>query len=223
MATASNSLFNMTVASDNAGGNQGLLMPKLQYRFRVNFLNFGVDVDGGLSLTKQVMDVTRPQVQFDEITLNVYNSRIYLPGKHTWQPVTVNIRDDASGSVSKAVGQQLQKQLDFVEQASAASGQDFKFQVNVQVLDGGNGTAVPVVLENWELYGCYLQQANYNQLNYATSEAATIALTIRYDNAVQTQGDTLGTAGVGQRIGRIVADAAAQGIATGVGSNTPSV
>ena len=212
----------MTVASDNAGGNQGLLMPKLQYRFRVNFLNFGVDVDGGLSLTKQVMDVTRPQVQFDEITLNVYNSRIYLPGKHTWQPVTVNIRDDASGSVSKAVGQQLQKQLDFVEQASAASGQDFKFQVNVQVLDGGNGTAVPVVLENWELYGCYLQQANYNQLNYATSEAATIALTIRYDNAVQTQGDTLGTAGVGQRIGRIVADAAAQGIATGIGSNTPS-
>jgi hypothetical protein len=222
MATASNSLFNMTVASDNAGGNQGLLMPKLQYRFRVNFLNFGVDVDGGLSLTKQVMDVTRPQVQFDEITLNVYNSRIYLPGKHAWQPITVNIRDDASGSVSKAVGQQLQKQLDFVEQASAASGQDFKFQVNVQVLDGGNGTAVPVVLENWELYGCYLQQANYNQLNYATSEAATIALTIRYDNAVQTQNDTLGTAGVGQRIGRIVADAAAQGIATGIGSNTPS-
>ena len=41
MAIASQSLFNMTVASDNAGGNQGLLMPKLQYRFRVNFLNFG--------------------------------------------------------------------------------------------------------------------------------------------------------------------------------------
>jgi hypothetical protein len=213
----------MTVASDNAGGNQGLLMPKLQYRFRVNFLNFGVDVDGGLSLTKQVMDVSRPQVQFDEITLNVYNSRIYLPGKHTWQPITVNVRDDASGSVAKAVGQQLQKQLDFVEQASAASGQDFKFQVNVQVLDGGNGTAVPVVLENWELYGCYLQQANYQTLNYATSEAVSIALTIRYDNAVQTQGDTLGTAGVGQRVGRIIADASAQGIATGVGSNTPSV
>jgi len=222
MATASNSLFNMTVASDNAGGNQGLLMPKLQYRFRVNFLNFGVDVDGGLSLTKQVMDVTRPQVSFEEITLNVYNSRIYLPGKHSWQAITINIRDDASGSVSKAVGQQMQKQFDFVEQASAASGQDFKFQTNIQVLDGGNGTAVPVVLENWELYGCFLQQANYNQLNYATNDPATIALTIRFDNAVQTQGDTLGTAGIGQRIGRIVADAAAQGIATGVGANTPS-
>ncbi len=212
----------MTVASDNAGGNQGLLMPKLQYRFRVNFLNFGVDVDGGLSLTKQVIDCSRPNVSFADITLHVYNSQIYLPGKHSWQAMTVNIRDDASGSVAKAVGQQMQKQFDFVEQASAASGQDFKFQTNVQILDGGNGTAVPVVLENWELYGCYLQAANYNALNYSTSDAVTIGLTIKYDNAVQTQGDTLGTAGIGQRIGRIVADAAAQGIATGVGSNTPS-
>jgi len=223
MATASNSLFNMTVASDNAGGNQGLLMPKLQYRFRVNFLNFGVDVDGGLSLTKQVVDCARPNVSFADVTLHVYNSTIYLPGKHTWAPVTVNIRDDASGSVAKAVGQQMQKQFDFVEQASAASGQDFKFQMNIQVLDGGNGTAVPVILENWELYGCYLQSANYNQLAYNSSEPVQIQLAIKYDNAVQTQGDTLGTAGVGQRIGRIVADAAAQGIATGVGSNTPSV
>jgi hypothetical protein len=223
MATASNSLFNMTVASDNAGGNQGLLMPKLQYRFRVNFLNFGVDVDGGLSLTKQVIDCSRPNLSFAEIPLQVYNSTIKLAGKHTWADMTVNIRDDASGSVAKAVGQQLQKQLDFVEQSSAASGQDYKFQVNVQILDGGNGTAVPVVLENWELYGCFLKSANYNSLNYGASEAVTIGLTIAYDNAVQTQGDTLGTAGVGQRIGRIVADASAQGIATGVGSNTPSV
>ena len=223
MATASNSLFNMTVASDNAGGNQGLLMPKLQYRFRVNFLNFGVDVDGGLSLTKQVIDCSRPNLSFAEISLPVYNSTIKLAGKHTWADMSINIRDDASGAVAKAKGQQLQKQLDFVEQASAASGQDYKFQVNVQILDGGNGTAVPVVLENWELYGCYLKAANYNTLNYGSGDQpVTVSLTIAYDNAVQTQGDTLGTAGVGQRIGRIVADAAAQGIATGVGSNTTS-
>ena len=127
MATASQSLFNMTVASDNAGGNQGLLMPKLQFRFRVNFLNFGVDAAGGLSLTKQVIDCARPNLSFAEIPLQVYNSTIKLAGKHTWADINVNVRDDASGSVSKAVGQQLQKQLDFVEQASAATGQDYKF------------------------------------------------------------------------------------------------
>ena len=39
MATASQSLFNMTVASDNAGGNQGLLMPKLQLDRKSTRLN----------------------------------------------------------------------------------------------------------------------------------------------------------------------------------------
>ena len=208
MATASQSLFNMTVASDNAGGNQGLLMPKLQFRFRVNFLNFGVDSAGGLSLTKQVIDCTRPNLSFAEIPLQVYNSTIKLAGKHSWTDMTVNIRDDASGTVSRAVGQQLQKQLDFVEQASAATGQDYKFQTNIEILDGGNGTSAPVVLETWELYGCFLKSANYNALNYATSEAVTIGLAIAYDNAIQSPL----TSGVGQSIGRILSGDSSTGI-----------
>lgn len=212
MATASQSLFNMTVASDNAGGNQGLLMPKLQYRFRVNFLNFGVGAST-VELTKQVIDVTRPQVSFGEIAVPVYNSTIYLAGRHEWAAVTVNLRDDAQGSVSKLVGQQLQKQLDFVEQASAATGQDYKFQMNIEVLDGGNGTAVPQVLETWELYGCFLQQANYNNLAYSANEVVTIALSIRFDNAVQSPL----TSGVGTNVGRILGGSIATGIGSGQG------
>jgi hypothetical protein len=210
MATASQSLFNMTVASDNAGGNQGLLMPKLQFRFRVNFLNFGTNTST-VELTKQVIDCARPQVQFQEITLPVYNSTLYLAGKHQWQTLSVNIRDDASGSVSKLVGQQLQKQMDFVEQASAATGQDYKFQMNIEILDGGNGTSAPVVLETWELYGCFLQTANYNTLNYGTNEAVTISLTVRFDNAIQ---GPLGS-GVGTSVGRALGGATVTGIGSG--------
>ena len=208
MATASQSLFNMTVASDNAGGNQGLLMPKLQFRFRVNFLNFGTDTST-VELTKQVIDCSRPQVQFSEITMPVYNSTMYLAGKYAWQTMSINIRDDASGNVSRLVGQQLQKQLDFVEMASAASGQDYKFQTNIEILDGGNGTNAPVVLETWECYGCFLQTANYNTLNYATSDVVTVALTIRFDNAIQS---AIGS-GVGATIGRT-----AGSLSTGIGA-----
>ena len=209
MATASQSLFNMTVASDNAGGNQGLLMPKLQFRFRVNFLNFGTNTST-IELTKQVIDCSRPNVQFAEITLPIYNSTMYLAGKHAWQTLSVNIRDDASNSVARLVGQQLQKQMDFVEQASAASGQDYKFQTNIEILDGGNGTSTPIVLETWECYGCFLQTANYNTLNYATSDVVTIALTIRYDNAIQSP---IGS-GVGSTIARTLGS-----IATGIGGS----
>ena len=198
MATASQSLFNMAVASDNAGGNQGLLMPKLQFRFRVNFLNFGIGSTSGMSLTKQVIDCSRPNVTFQEITLPVYNSTLYLAGKHQWQPLSVNIRDDASGSVARAVGQQMQKQMDFVEQASAAAGQDYKFQTNIEILDGGNGTSVPQVLETWELYGGFLTSVDYGNAEYRSNDPLPIALNIRYDNAIQTP---VGT-GVGSDIGR---------------------
>jgi hypothetical protein len=182
MATVgSDSLRNMSV---NNTDNVGLLMPKLQFRFRVNFLNFGNN--DTLSMSRQVIDCARPQVQFQEITLPVYNSTLYLAGKATWQTLAINIRDDASGNIQRAVGTQLQRQMDFAEQASAASGGDYKFTTRIDILDGGNGqTGAPVELETWELYGCFIQTANYNTLNYATNEAVTIALTLRYDNAIQ--------------------------------------
>jgi hypothetical protein len=209
MAAASQSLFNMTVASDNAGGQQGLLMPKLQYRFRVNFLNFGTDTATN-ELTKQVIDVTRPSVSFGEITIPVYNSTMYLAGRHEWQPITINIRDDATGGVSALVGQQLQKQMDFAEQASAATGQDYKFQTNIEILDGGNGTTAPLVLETWEVYGCFLQAANYNNLAYSANEVVTIQLAIRFDNAVQSAGGK--TTGVVGSFARVLGGTSTTGI-----------
>lgn len=207
MATASQSLFNMTVGADNTPSSQGLLMPKLQYRFRALFINFGV---GGSTqeLTKQVMDITRPSVSFTEIPIDIYNSKMYIAGKHEWQATTINLRDDASGSVAKLVGQQLQKQMDFVEQASAATGQDYKFQINYEVLDGGNGTLLPNVLETWELYGCFIQTANYNTLNYGSNEMATIQLAIRYDNAIQSPLSS----GLGVQVGRAFGGTTVTGI-----------
>jgi len=207
MATASQSLFNMTVGADNAAGSQGLLMPKLQFRFRALFINFGV---GGSTqeLTKQVTDITRPQLSFTEIPIEIYNSRLYLAGKHEWQTTSINLRDDAGGSVARLVGQQVQKQMDFVEQASAATGQDYKFQINYEVLDGGNGTLTPTVLETWELYGCFVQTVNYNTMNYATNEAATISLTIRFDNAIQSPL----ASGIGTSVGRALGGSTITGI-----------
>ena len=197
MAVASLSRFTVPVASDQSASAQGLLMPKLQYRFRVLFENFGVSKPT-TELTKQVIDISRPQVDFDDITLDVYNSKVRLAGRHTWQDVTVNIRDDAAGNVSRLVGEQLQRQFDFFEQASAASGMDYKFKTKFEMLDGGNGANEPNVLETWELYGCFVQNVNYNQLAYNTSEPVTISMTLRFDNALQKPDDS----GVGTSVTR---------------------
>jgi hypothetical protein len=172
-------------------------MPKLKFRFRASFLNFGVS-SNSVELTKQVMDIKRPALNFNPITVDVYNSKVYLAGKPEWQETTVQLRDDAQGNVSKLVGEQLQKQFDFMEQASAASGIDYKFQLNYEILDGGNGAYAPNTLETWQMYGCFISQVDYGDFNYATNEPATIQLTLRYDNALQTPQN----AGVGAAVGR---------------------
>jgi hypothetical protein len=183
---AISTLLNLTVplANDSSSSSQGLLMPKLQYRFRVTLENFGVSKETQ-ELTKQVIDAGRPTLQFETIPLEVYNSKVYLAGKHTWNTVNITLRDDVNGSVQKMVGEQLQKQFDFFEQASAASGIDYKFVERIEILDGGNGANTPGVLETWELYGCFLTNVEYGSLAYANNDAATVTLTIQYDNAVQ--------------------------------------
>ena len=201
MSVGSLTKFTVPLATDQSSSTQGLLMPKLKYRFRISFENFGVSTPR-TEMTKQVIDFARPEVTFEEMTIDVYNSKIKMAGKHSWSNTTVNVRDDALGTVSRLVGEQLQKQFDFFEQSSAASGIDYKFTLRCEMLDGGNGVDTVSVLETWELYGCYLQTVNYNDLNYAESAAVTIAMTISFDNALQTPlGNGVGSPNVPRQVG----------------------
>jgi hypothetical protein len=199
MAVASLTKFTVPLATDQSASTQGLLMPKLKYRFRASFENFGVS-NPKSELTKQVVDIKRPSVNFNPITIDVYNSKVYLQGKPEWQETTINLRDDAAGNVSKLVGEQIQKQFDFMEQSSAASGIDYKFILRYEVLDGGNGANTPNVLETWELYGCMISQVDYGDMNYSTNDPVQIALTVRFDNAIQSP---IGT-GVGSAVARTI-------------------
>ena len=185
MSIASLSRFTVPLASDASASAQGLLMPKLKYRFRVMFENFGVSTPT-TEMTKQVVTATRPNVQIANQVIEVYNSKINYGGKPTWQTFTIKLRDDVTGAVSKLVGEQMQKQFDFLEQSSAAAGGNYKFTMSIEMLDGGNGATTPNVLERWECYGCYITTANYNNLGYAEQGAAEIDLTIQPDNCIQT-------------------------------------
>lgn len=206
------SLNNFTVPTNGAAATQVLLMPKLKYRFRVTLLGFGVAA--ATELTKQVMDVTRPTVNFDEIEIPVYNSRVYLAGKPQFDTITLNLRDDASGEVQKLVGQQIQKQFDFIEQASARSGIDYKFTTRIEILDGGNANLEPQVLETTNMYGCMVTSANYNDLNYGTNDPVQVSLTVRFDNMEQWGADGTNVSlegGIGAAVGRQVATEAVTG------------
>ena len=119
MSVASLSRFTVPTNWDVFNPAQGMLMPKLRYRWRVTLLNFGGEFGSVTELTKQVVSVARPTVTFDDITVDTYNSRIKLAGKPAWNDVSLVLRDDATNAVSRLIGAQIQYQFDFMQQSSA--------------------------------------------------------------------------------------------------------
>ena len=164
------------------GDDGTTLMPKLQYRFRVLFNGIGKAGENKKELTQNVISVSRPNMSHEEIVVDSYNSKTYLAGKHTWEPVTIVFRDDMNSNVIKALGEQLNKQVDHSDQASAQAGESYKFTVNIETLDGNNANK-PVVFDTWVLKGCFVQNVQYGELNYATSEMVQVTLQLRYDHA----------------------------------------
>jgi hypothetical protein len=139
--------------------------------------NFGVPA-GSIQLTQQVMTVGRPTVNNNPITVHSYNSTAYYAGKAEWEAVSLTVRDDVTNSVSSLVGAQIQKQMNFFQQTTPLSGGNYKFQMIVQTLDGGDDT----VLEEWDYEGCFLATANYESFDYASADPMTIEMSIRFDN-----------------------------------------
>lgn len=164
-------------------GRGGLTQLKYKYRYRVRVINFG-PIAGGLELTQQVQSVTKPKLTHEAVPVHSYNSTAYYAGKHTWEEVTLVVKDDATNAVSRLVGHQMQKQLNHFEQTAFASGINYKFVMLVETMDGGNDN----VLESWTLEGCFLGNVDYGDLDYGVSDFQTISMTIRYDNATLADG-----------------------------------
>lgn len=149
------------------------------------------------NLTMQATTVTRPQLEFEEVTINRYNSTAYIAGRHTWSSMNLTVEDDITGLASRVVKGQLETQqrligvdLDGRWLNTGATGSDYKFGVKLEMMDGDEG-----VVESWVLEGVFIQAADFGDMDYSASEAATIQLTLRYDHArTIDNGEGYGTA-----------------------------
>lgn len=183
------------------GVGSGILQPKLKNRWRVFFTNFGGGAAGGGSdsqpVSMQVITMNRPQLSKEEIELHRYNSKAWVAGKHSWEPLTLTLQDDVSGTASRVIRDQIQKQQFLIGAegpflAASPQGSAYKFIVQLDMLDGGEQ-----VLERWFYEGCWIKDCNWGDLDYSASEAVNIEVTIRFDHARQElPGFTNGSQGV---------------------------
>lgn len=180
------------------GVGSGVLQPKLKHRWRVTFANLGEDVSSQ-DVSLQAVTLTRPSISFDEVQLDRYVNRSYVAGKYTWEALQLTVEDDISGRASKVIRSQLQKQQWLIGTegpflAASPEGSKYKFTAFLDMLDGAEQ-----LVEKWTIEGCWIQAADYTDLDYAASEQVLINLTIRFDHASQDIAGYTGGGGVALR------------------------
>jgi aromatic ring-cleaving dioxygenase len=170
---------NFGVPVENEGG--ATLMPKLQYRFRVKFINLGGQ--SGTKATRNVVSVNKPTLTHEEVIIDTYHSKIYVAGKHAWEAISITLRDDVDSEVVSLLGAQLNQQVNHHDQSAPMAADAYKFGMVIETLDGGRDEGDFNVLDAWEVEGCFLTNVTYGEFNYATSESVIVTATIRFDNA----------------------------------------
>ena len=178
-----NTLASFGVPLGAGEGRGGMLMPKSKQKFRVRVFNFGPIV-GGVDLTQQVHSVGRPHMEQNPVPVHSYNSIAYYAGKAEWSTISLVVRDDVTNSSAALVGHQMQKQMNFFQQTTTEAGANYKFQMYIETLDGGDS----VMLEQWILEGCFLAGVEYGEFSYDSPDAMLITMTVRFDNATQQGG-----------------------------------
>ena len=125
-----------------------------------------------------IKTTNRPQITFDEVELNHLNVKRFVKGKATWEPVEMTLYDPVVPSAAQAVMEWVRLGHESVTGRDGYS--DFyKKDVLIKVLG-----PVGDVVEQWTLKGAFITSANFNDLDFSSSDPAEISVSLRYDYAI---------------------------------------
>lgn len=143
---------------------------------------------GGKQIDEFMVKVAaRPNLSLEETEINMKNGKMYIPGKATWESITVTLYDvvGKDDSVKNGIGA-LYNWITSVYQFNVPDSLRKSLCMGSAVIDYAaeitlnlyNGCGVP--LETWTIKDAWPQAVNFGDLDYSSSEEVTVELTIRY-------------------------------------------
>lgn len=203
------------------GDRSAVLQPKLTNRWRATFYNFGNPGEvAPYDMTRAMRSIRRPSYKFEEAKLQSYVSTIYIGTRVEWDEIEIKVFDDIDNTTSRRIQQQLSKQQNFFDQTASRAGENYKFEIDVDVLAGGGSGSVSSfdanVLERWSIVGAFLKSADFGDMSYDDAKPAEISMTVRFDNAIlfDHNGNRMGTFSHSPEIDGRIGD-----FSTGIGGN----
>lgn len=164
------------------GSNTIIHKRKFRWTFEVN-RSEGKNVPANF-----VKVASRPNLNIEETEVNFLNAKRFLPGKGTWETVTVTYYDvSETGAESDAnigLWEWLASVYDYTGGGIDDPNPNVK-QSSLRNCYSGTGRLLLYdgcgnPLEQWDMIDCWPQSVNFGELDYADSEAVTIDVTLRY-------------------------------------------
>jgi hypothetical protein len=121
----------------------------------------------------------RPNYDIEETELNFLNAKTWISGKLTWQSISATFIDASAAEIQNLyvwIGQNARLD-DNIKFWQGTQFQDYAASAEL-ILYTGCGQP----MEAWLLDNVWPQAVNFGELDYTSSEEATIELTLRYDS-----------------------------------------
>ena len=120
---------------------------------------------------------SRPNLTIDETEINYLNAKTWIPGKASWETITVTYIDVATQDL-KPLYDWLASVYNFSNPITLEMGSRRGDYNGVGILYLYDGCGMP--LEKWVLQDMWPQAVNWGDLDYAASDEVTVELTLRY-------------------------------------------
>lgn len=158
------------------GGENVTHKRKFRWTFEVRRQGGAVGGDVPASFVKMA---ARPNISIEETEINFLNGKTYIPGKGTWETITVTYYD-VGGNDNVPLWSWLAHVYNFMDPLALQqnSRRNCYAGIGICILYDGCGEA----MEKWTLGDCWPQAVNFGELDYASSEEVTVEVTIRYAN-----------------------------------------
>jgi hypothetical protein len=129
---------------------------------------------------------SRPNLTIEETEINYLHGKMWIPGKATWETITVTYYDIGNTQGIANLYSWLAGIYDFTDPKALkqtsrkgdAGNAGYAGTGTLKLFDGCG-----VEMEKWTLEGVWPQAINFGELDYSSSEEVTVELTLRYHNA----------------------------------------
>ena len=122
--------------------------------------------------------INRPQLDSETVELPHMNVTRYVKGKSKWQPIEITLYDPVVPSAAQQVMEWVRLHHESVTGRDGYS--DFyKKNITFNLLD-----PVGAVIEEWELKGAFITNANFGELSFDDATPVEITLSLQYDYAI---------------------------------------